>query len=990
MKTLFFSILLFTLSISVKATELPLLNLEIGKTYRIETTTHIDTSEHWLRRYWDHRKWDFTPESFNSETQTYKMKAVLNFYQHVIQQKFDFRGWMEEEVYETGYLASYRSPTVYLSEYQIPVYFKLDKQGNSFDFDFNSFAQYKTPSGFSLVDYIEYQPMIANHIRHIFMPDGNLMVYMSKDCYKNRSKYEHINEDDLFLTVKCIPSSISNLFYKYLDCNIIVDKGTGLVLREHYNYLHPQKDYTGVSVNEGIYNHGVYYQKYIPTYDANLKVKIYFSRFESIDSLISTSNFKLKGKLTKRVDGFDSVSITLMNSEVYLMVPLNKNNEFKLEYRIDNIEQLQIRYPPIRLENSLPNKEDWKRMKRSTCDVIVETGDDLDLNFESKDTLFIKDKSVDTKNYYTNIISNYLNENHNIPPSSRSKLLQENKNKILEKIRQERAYVSPQRYMDDLINLTYINEVKYHSTDENITEEVLINNTLAKNTRLYQKSLERYISTSISAKISMGTGVDDYDRISNIENDYYLGQIALAEPVKAYFLAYFLKKTIREKNWTLSERLFQSYKERYYDKVVFSEVKEVYDDYHKIAPGQPAPDFELFDLEGRKTAKRDFSNQVVLMFLYNSIFEDLDPKYSKEDKEIKRIIDIHNEIEARFPKKLRYIVVYGGSKEKATKFKKQLSEKIEIFTADSYPNTGIFSDYKVNGSSEKHFILDRNGNISFSNPNWYVGQLPLPEVEKALAIPYKSNNQFPVWIRITLIILIGALISIVLTFVFYRNITKRRIQKSELNKKMRELELTAIRAQMNPHFMYNCLNSIQNLVQKNQNEEAHLYLSKFASLIRRTLNTSKKEEVSLNEELETINEYIELEKLRFNFEFELELEEGLDAFSIFVPPMLLQPFVENALLHGLLPKTANRKLTIKIDKNEDNICIVVEDNGVGRQASLLEGSKGNGKGLQLSKERLQLLSKKYQTDFQLDIEDLKNLEGLALGTRVSLCFNDEV
>jgi LytS/YehU family sensor histidine kinase len=101
---------------------------------------------------------------------------------------------------------------------------------------------------------------------------------------------------------------------------------------------------------------------------------------------------------------------------------------------------------------------------------------------------------------------------------------------------------------------------------------------------------------------------------------------------------------------------------------------------------------------------------------------------------------------------------------------------------------------------------------------------------------------------------------------------------------MRELELTVIRTQMNPHFMYNCLNSIQNLVQKNQNEQAHLYLSKFASLVRQVLNNSKKEEIPLSKELDSVQEYIELEQLRFDFGFKLEVAEGVDLNAIFVPP----------------------------------------------------------------------------------------------------------
>jgi LytS/YehU family sensor histidine kinase len=194
---------------------------------------------------------------------------------------------------------------------------------------------------------------------------------------------------------------------------------------------------------------------------------------------------------------------------------------------------------------------------------------------------------------------------------------------------------------------------------------------------------------------------------------------------------------------------------------------------------------------------------------------------------------------------------------------------------------------------------------------------------------------------------------------------------------------------MNPHFMYNCLNSIQNLVQKNQNEDAHLYLSKFAALIRQVLNTSKKEEVSLGEELETINGYIDLEKLRFDFDYQLIVEEGIEPVSIFIPPMLLQPIVENALLHGLLPKQGNRRLDIAVAKKENRFCISVEDNGIGREASKDNTKSGNGKGLELTRERLTLMAGKYGAQYEMSIEDLTHNEGQPSGTRVIICFEEE-
>ncbi|MEN6455532.1 MAG: histidine kinase [Prolixibacteraceae bacterium] len=204
---------------------------------------------------------------------------------------------------------------------------------------------------------------------------------------------------------------------------------------------------------------------------------------------------------------------------------------------------------------------------------------------------------------------------------------------------------------------------------------------------------------------------------------------------------------------------------------------------------------------------------------------------------------------------------------------------------------------------------------------------------------------------------------------------------------MRELELSVIRTQMNPHFMYNCLNSIQNLLYKNQNDEAHLYLSRFASLVRQVLNNSKKSEIPLSKELDSVKEYIGLEQLRFNFDFKLEKADEIDADNIFVPPMLLQPFVENAILHGLSAKRADRKLEIRIFRDRNRVELIVEDNGVGRQAAAK--SEGNGQGILLSQNRLALLTEKTGIRYDLQITDLSDGNGDPCGTRVSISFTEE-
>ncbi|MFA9389809.1 MAG: histidine kinase [Prolixibacteraceae bacterium] len=986
MRTLILLLLLIIAFQFSQATELPLLNLEIGKTYHIETTTHVDTSEQWPYRLWEHKKWEFTPMTFDAKSETYKIKAVLKFYQHVIQRKFDYRGWMEEEVYETGYLGSYRSPLVYLSENEVPVYFMLNKNGYSSDFDFGAFTNFKTPEGSNLEIYADYQPQIADGIRRIFKPDVDLFILEPSKGYKNLSSNELVKENDEQMVFNYFPGRDIKSPYRFLNCEVVVDKLSGLVLRNHYNYLFEHHDYSNALLKDGVWNHAVYYQKYIPEYNTNFKALNYKPYGGSSDTIIPSSNFVLEGQLTNRIEGADSIFVSLIKEGINFQLPLDQENRFRLELKMADNHKLQLIYAPIRFENRILNKEDWSRIKKSMCSLSVEPGDHLKLEFDSRDTLKVVNVSgLGSRNNMSSIekIANKYRFNSS---SGSRKLPVKIENELKNQLTIRRSFVSPQTYINDVNVLTYSKTNLPKELDKDFTNTLLVNNTLAKGSKEYLKIVEHFIDNTLDASIRLGTGVDWYNYGAKKENTYHLAQIALAEPVASYFLADNLKKIIAERQWDLSERLFQSFKLNYSDKPVFYEVEKVYNEYRKIAPGQAAPDFEITDLNGKKFGKQTFKKHVVVFAFYNALFDQFG---SNRKDEIKSIQNIYNQIADGYPNMVRFVLIFGGSSEKANEFRKELPSAFEIYTDQPFPKPGMFVDYKANSSSVRYFILDRNGTISYSNPSWYAGQLPSTEIEKALAIPYKSENELPVWLRITLIALIGALISIVLTFIFYRTITKRRLKKSEMNKKMRELELTAIRAQMNPHFMYNCLNSIQNLVQKQQNDEAHLYLSKFASLIRRTLNTSKKEEITLAEELETINEYIELEKLRFEFDFVLNIEPKVEINSVFVPPMLLQPFVENALLHGLVPKSKDRNLSIKIFKKEKQVCIEMEDNGVGRTIAVSNGTAGNGKGLILSQERLALLEEKYKTSYHFEIIDLKDENGLPLGTKVSLCFVDE-
>jgi LytS/YehU family sensor histidine kinase len=203
------------------------------------------------------------------------------------------------------------------------------------------------------------------------------------------------------------------------------------------------------------------------------------------------------------------------------------------------------------------------------------------------------------------------------------------------------------------------------------------------------------------------------------------------------------------------------------------------------------------------------------------------------------------------------------------------------------------------------------------------------------------------------------------------------------------LEGQALRAQMNPHFIFNSLNAIHDFIAEQDQRSAHLYLSKFAALIRRILELSRKHEVSLNEEIETLNLYIELENLRFEnkFEYTLNVDTRDDPFDLVIPPMLLQPYVENAIRHGLQNKTDKGRLEVDIIQRNDFLLCRIKDNGIGRKAT--QGGKNITKhrshGLDITSERIDIFNQKGQSArANVKFTDLEDSAGNALGTMVEL------
>ncbi|NAY91932.1 hypothetical protein GTQ34_08380 [Muricauda sp. JGD-17] len=202
-------------------------------------------------------------------------------------------------------------------------------------------------------------------------------------------------------------------------------------------------------------------------------------------------------------------------------------------------------------------------------------------------------------------------------------------------------------------------------------------------------------------------------------------------------------------------------------------------------------------------------------------------------------------------------------------------------------------------------------------------------------------------------------------------------------------EISALRAQMNPHFIFNSLNSIQHLILTDNKKAALQYLTKFGKLTRQVLDNSIEAQVSLSDEIRLLNSYLELESLRFEngFKYKVEVDENLDTDDIEIPLLLVQPFVENAILHGLLPKKDGEKiLRVIFKKNEENVICEVDDSGIGRTASQnlnkIANKERKSHGLKISEKRLQLISSETSGENRIEIVDKYDSEGNAAGTKV--------
>ena len=236
-----------------------------------------------------------------------------------------------------------------------------------------------------------------------------------------------------------------------------------------------------------------------------------------------------------------------------------------------------------------------------------------------------------------------------------------------------------------------------------------------------------------------------------------------------------------------------------------------------------------------------------------------------------------------------------------------------------------------------------------------------------------------------------------LLYYFFRRRIKQVRQKANIDKLLAQTEMKALHAQMNPHFIFNSLNSIREMVLNNENKEASHFLSKFAQLIRMTLDQSRQSFISLRNTIDYLQRYAEMEQVRnSHFTFRLLADEELDPDETVLPPMLIQPFIENAIWHGTTGTHKNINISVDFKRQLSQLICIIDDDGIGVEQSLKKKKENDSSmhqsvGIANIKNRMQLLNEKYNMQCSIEIEDKSSTSGgKEKGTLVTLTLPLEI
>ncbi|MEL7122965.1 MAG: histidine kinase [Bacteroidota bacterium] len=391
--------------------------------------------------------------------------------------------------------------------------------------------------------------------------------------------------------------------------------------------------------------------------------------------------------------------------------------------------------------------------------------------------------------------------------------------------------------------------------------------------------------------------------------------------------------------------------------------------YRTLQRGKAAPSWSFEDKEGVKVGLEDFAGKKLLLHIgwadnLEVAMTDIQFLQEKQDQtpEIAHLLT-------------------ASSKDQ---FNNHIADEkgLFIFVPPKEMET-LKENYFIANSSNHYFLISEDGKILANHLDLGTTRKLQGTWEKIASLPpsttWTAEQKLKFWQTLG----IGALCLLVVfgTILWQRRIVTRRDLR---RRQLLEIELRGIRSQMNPHFLFNAMSSIQNLIRKEEQEKADLYLGQFAGLMRKTLRNTAEEYIPLTDEIDTLEQYCSLESLRHPFQYHFQVDGSIDIHNTYIPSMILQPIIENAIIHGLAPQEGARKLLVQIDPGQEGLKCTIKDNGIGILASQKHTIRKNHKsvGMKLVRQRLELMGLDGQE--HLSIIDRSTLNPPAQGTLVSL------
>lgn len=469
------------------------------------------------------------------------------------------------------------------------------------------------------------------------------------------------------------------------------------------------------------------------------------------------------------------------------------------------------------------------------------------------------------------------------------------------------------------------------------------------------------------------------NRTISEQEQYYLAEMILTGEAKYLAQTKIVWQALKSNDTEIGNHLFQEYKMDYWQSEFYNRLNKLRTARVNLGANQPFPKVTFTTMDGKKMSTEELKGKYVQLLFINIEYEDRQETMEAYQQFIAEMKDEPFEL--------------------VTVFVTPDEEKINTYIKEHQPQGILVAnpDWKIEELKQfkmeygsPYFLVNPEGVIIFSGNirpyNYYLKHVKQYIEQTDFSIYEASLSQ-----RTLYGVLWGALLLIVLIVLVSILVMHNLKRKATLQQQKLEWQMGAVRSQLNPHFLFNAMSSIQFLVNQNDNDKANRFLSSFAKLMRKVLHQSEEEFSTLQEELDTIETYLQLEQLRHKFQYQIKVDKRIDTHNTEVPVMLIQPFVENSILHGIAHLKEKGKVSLQISCLQDGrVLISITDNGDGFSVNGISSSTSNGKGMALTQKRMNLLMQKYHTSITFEVLNLKDADPDQKGTQVKITFETEV